>query len=89
MIVEAVDGVAVYGKTKTLTKNEREDGETAFASLMYEEGMMLSARMLVLLWCVTVFTSRVMEFIENRKKEQEERKRLILPTIPLNGPSPR
>ena len=83
MIVEAADGVIVYGKTKALTKNEREDGETAFASLMYEEGMMLSARMLVLLWCITVFTSRILEFIDNRKKEAEEsRKRPPLQAAP-------
>jgi len=87
MIVSAVDGTVTYLKTKPLEKIEREDGETAFASLLYEEGAQLSARLLVLLWVITVLSSRAMEFFENRKKEREAKAKET-PLLTLTGASP-
>lgn len=88
MIVNAVDTTATYLKTTPLTKPEKESGETAFASLMYEEGLTLNARILVLLWIITVFTSRVMEYMENRKREQTEARQVQSNQLPPLGPSP-
>lgn len=75
MIVSAADGVVTYAKTKPLSEREKKEGEHAFASLLYEEGLTLSARILVLLWVITVLSSRVLEFFENRKREQDEAKK--------------
>lgn len=87
MIVGAVDGTVTYLKTKPLEKYEKEEGETAIASLLYEEGAMLSARLLVLLWVITVLSSRVMEYFENRKREEQTR-RQATPTLAPQGPPP-
>lgn len=90
MIVGAVDGTVTYLKTKPLEKYEKEEGETAFASLLYEEGAMLSARLLVLLWVITVLSARIGEYFENRKREAEERKRQAPPTlVPQASPDKR
>lgn len=88
MIVGAVDGTVTYLKTKSLEKYEKEEGETAFASLLYEEGAMLSARLLVLLWIITVLSARIGEYFEARKRDAEERKRSAPPTLAPQAPPP-
>lgn len=71
MIVKAFDKTAEYAKVTTFDKDEREDGETAFASLLYEEGAQLSARLLVALWLITVWSTRIIEFFDNRAKQKK------------------
>lgn len=86
MIVKAVDKGAEFAKVKTLDSDEKSDGEVAFASLLYEEGAQLSARLLVLLWCITVLSSRVVEFFDNRRKAKESKE--TKPQLPTPAPYP-
>lgn len=74
MVVQAVDGTVSYLKTRPLAKEEKEQGETAIATVLYEEGLALSGRLLLLLWIITVLASRAVEFFENRKREAEAKR---------------
>lgn len=87
MVVAAIDGTVTYLKTRPLAVAEKEQGETAIATVLYEEGLALSGRLLLLLWIITVLASRAVEFFENRKREAEAR-RNALPTLTLTNSSP-
>lgn len=87
MVVAAVDGTVTYLKTRSLAKEEKEQGETAIATVLYEEGLALSGRLLLLLWIITVLASRAVEFFENRRREAEAR-RNAPPVLTITNSSP-
>jgi len=71
MIVSALSKGCEVAGTKALDESERENGENAFAQLIYEEGANLSARLLVTLFLITTLFPRFIEWADKKRKDKE------------------
>lgn len=83
-ILHGISRIASHVGASPLDKDETDSGTIAWSALLYQQGGMLDARVLVLMWTLGVSIPRTLEYFENKKKREEEEKRkaLGMPALP-------
>lgn len=61
----------------TLDNDEMAGGQTAFAALMYQEGMKANAWMLVGMWALGIGAPRVIKYLDEREQRAAEKAKVI------------
>ncbi len=69
-------------KVDELDSHERESGEEAFAALFWQYQAEFDARLLVLLWIVSVAIPRVFDWLDKREAEKKQAAALAGPIPP-------
>lgn len=69
-VTGCISAICEIAGTSPLDKEEKAQGELAFAAMLYQYGGDLDARVLVALFLAGISTSRLAEFAANRKNKK-------------------
>jgi hypothetical protein len=73
-VLHGISRLCEVAKTSPLDREEIDSGVVAWSALMYEEGAMLSGKVLVFLWLMGCLLPRAVEYLEKRAENASRAK---------------
>lgn len=85
-LVQMVSMVAENLKTAPLDKEEKDSGEVAISAMLYQYQAAMTAEFLLLMWIIGVTAPRVLQYLDEKKKRDEEKESTVkVPPSPVSS----